>query len=155
MSERAEKIQAIRTLPEELLKAISGLNDAQLDTPYREGGWSPKQIIHHLADSHMNAFVRMKLLLTEDNPTFKTYDQDAWAKAPDYRSNIATSLSIIAGLQLRMTDLLNTAAESDWSRSANHPENGTMTLDDLLNIYSAHGRNHVEQILSLRKQRGW
>jgi hypothetical protein len=152
---RKEKIRAIRTLPSELSEAINGLNQEQLDTPYREGGWSPRQIVHHIADSHLNAFVRMKLILTEEQPMFKTYDQDAWAAMHDYTYDIAPSVAIVSGVQERMANLLEDASEEDLTKSANHPDNGVMTLQNLLDLYAVHGRNHVEQITGLRKKMGW
>jgi hypothetical protein len=153
--ENKGKIQAIRNLPLELQAAINGLTGIQLDTPYRDGGWSPRQIVHHIADSHMNAFVRMKLILTEDAPNLKTYDQDLWAKMKDYTYDITPSLAIISGIQERMANLLDGASESDLAKIANHPDNGVMTLQNLLDIYADHGRNHVQQIVGLRKRMGW
>ena len=154
---RAEKIQAIRDLPGQLDAAIKGLSDAQLDTPYRVGGWSPRQVVHHIADSHMNAFIRMKLVLEEDHPQFKPYDQDAWAKGSDYKMAIAPSVEIIRGLHERMAHLLESVSkESDWSRSGWHPEHQKdFTLDDLLEMYYTHGAHHIEQIRKLRAERGW
>ncbi len=153
MNSNEEKIAAFRSLPEELAHALHGLPSNLIDTPYREGGWTPRQIVHHIADSHLNAFVRMKLIQTEDHPTLKPYDQDAWAKTKDYRGDIAPSLAIISGVQERMANLLGTATEQELSRTAHHPENGTMTLQNLLDLYSEHGRHHVEQILSLRNRK--
>src|SRR5438477_12909200 len=123
---RSQKIDAIRRLPNELATAIEGLNEDQLDIPYRDGGWNSRQIVHHIADSHMNAFIRMKLLLSEDHPTFKPYDQDSWAAAPDYKENICSSVSIISGLHQRMADVFEHATDADWSRTAYHPERGEM-----------------------------
>ncbi len=154
-NENKEKIQAIRRLPAELAVATSGLNDTQLDTPYREGGWNPRQIVHHIADSHINAFVRMKLILTEDNPKLKTYDQDLWAKMNDCTRDILPSLAIVSGVQERMANLLDDASENDLSKTADHPDNGLMSLQDFLDLYAEHGKNHVNQILSLRKKMGW
>jgi hypothetical protein len=145
-----EKIQAIRNLPDELNAALGRLTPAQLDTPYREGGWTARQIVHHIADSHMNAFIRMKLVLTEDHPTVKPYDQDSWAAMNDYTLDIAPSVAIISGIQARMANLLENVSDEDFSRTLVHPENGIMTLQDLLDMYSAHGRHHVEQIKEIR-----
>jgi uncharacterized damage-inducible protein DinB len=153
--ENKGKILAIWNLPGELNNAVSGLNDEQLNTPYREGGWTPRQIVHHIADSHINAFVRMKLILTEDAPHLKTYDQDLWAKMNDYTRDIAPSLAIVSGVQERMANLLDDASESDLAKIANHPDNGVMTLQNLLDMYAEHGKNHVNQIHSLRKKMGW
>ena len=146
MKGNKEKIQAIRNLPDEFNAALSGLTPAQLDTPYREGGWTVRQIVHHIADSHINAFIRMKLVLTEEQPTVKPYDQDSWAAMNDYRRDIAPSVAIVSGIQERMANLLDDLEDMDFSRTLFHPENGIMTLQDLLDMYSAHGRHHVEQI---------
>jgi uncharacterized damage-inducible protein DinB len=153
--ENKGKIQAIRSLPKELNAAIAGLSDEQLNTPYRDGGWNPRQIVHHIADSHINAFVRMKLILTEDNPKLKTYDQDLWARMNDYSRDIAPSIAIVSGVQERMANLLEDASETDLSKTADHPDNGLMSLQNLLDLYAEHGKNHVNQILSLRKKMGW
>ncbi len=153
---RQEKITALRTLPGEVRGAIAGLNDAQLDTPYREGGWTVRQVVHHIADSHMNAYIRARLILTEDNPTLKPYDQDSWARLVDASgAPVAPSLAIIDGVHERLAQLFENCGDSDWNRPAHHPESGAMTLEKILNIYSGHGRNHVGQILGLRKQKGW
>ncbi len=155
MTENQEKITAIRRLPSELQASIQGLSEEQLNTPYRDGGWTPRQIVHHIADSHMNAFVRMKLILTEDNPKLKTYDQDLWAKMNDYTHDIAPSIAIVAGLQERMANLLEDANEADLSKTADHPDNGLMSLQQLLDLYAVHGKRHVEQITGLRTKMGW
>ncbi len=155
-SERAEKISKISSLPHEAESAVKGLTDKQLDTPYRDGGWTPRQVIHHLADSHMNAFIRMKLILTENNPTLKAYDQEEWAKLPDtMKLPVQGSLSILKGLHERWTALLQNATDGDRSRTAQHPESGTVTLESLLNTYARHGANHCQQITKLREARGW
>lgn len=155
-TERTEKISRIRSLPDEAESAVKGLTDKQLDTPYREGGWTPRQVIHHLADSHMNAFIRMKLILTEKGPTLKTYDQEEWAKRADSVTlSVQSSLSILKGLHERWTALLQNATDGDWSRTAQHPESGTVTLESLLNTYARHGANHCQQITKLREARGW
>ncbi len=153
--ENKVKILAIRNLPSELNAAVAGLSEEQLNMPYREGGWNPRQIVHHIADSHINAFVRMKLILTEDNPKLKTYDQDLWAKMDDYTLDIAPSIAIVAGVQERMANLLEHANEEDLAKTADHPDNGRMSLQHLLDLYAVHGRNHINQIISLRKKMGW
>ena len=149
-------IDAIAALPGQVESAIHGLNDSQLDTQYREGGWTVRQVVHHLADSHMNAFIRMKLILTEEKPTLKPYDQDLWAALSDVRAVPPdSSLSILRGLHERWTLLLRSVPEKDWSRSAIHPEHGEVTLQSMLKTYSAHGAKHVETILALRRARKW
>ncbi len=153
--ERKKKIAAIRNVPAELARAVDGLSEEQLDTPYREGGWTARQIVHHIADSHLNAFVRMKLILTEDHPTLKTYDQDLWARGNDYERNIAPSLAIVSGVQERMANVFEDASEADLARTAHHPNDGTMTLENILNMYAGHGKHHVDQIVALREKMGW
>ncbi|HET6401317.1 MAG TPA: putative metal-dependent hydrolase [Candidatus Kapabacteria bacterium] len=152
---RAGKIEAIRNMPSELAVAVDGLSNEQLDMPYRDGGWTVRQIVHHIADSHLNAFVRMKLILTEDHPTFKPYDQDLWARMNDYTRDITPSVAIISGVQERMAGVLEDASEADLTRTAHHPDNGTMTLQNLLDMYSDHGQHHVDQIMALREKMGW
>jgi hypothetical protein len=154
--ERRRKIEQIRALPALLEQAVKGLSDVQLDTPYREGGWTARQVVHHVADSHMNAVIRMKLILTEDHPTVKPYDQDAWAGLPDSTGlPVDVSLQIIKGLHTRWMRLLESVGDGDWQKGGHHPESGTLTLDSILDIYSAHGERHVGQILGLRRARGW
>ncbi len=153
---RDKLIAQIRELPAKLKAAVNGLNQTQLSTPYREGGWTVRQVVHHLLDSHMNAFVRMKLVLTEDHPTLKTYRQEEWARLPDAdEAPISLSLVALEGLHGRWIILLKSLAESDWERTAFHPDNGDMSIDDLLRIYAAHGENHVSQISGLRNAKGW
>ena len=155
-ADRKEKIRKIRQLPSLADAAIRGLNDQQLDTAYRAGGWTVRQVIHHLADSHMNAFIRTKLILTEQNPTLKPYEQDEWARTADAKNlPVSSSLSILRGIHERWEQLLNSVEPDSWKRTAMHPENGLMTLEDILTIYARHGENHLAQITGLRKQHGW
>ncbi len=154
-AERTEKIRKIADLPGILEKAVSGLSNSQLDTPYREGGWTVRQVVHHLADSHMNAVVRTKLVLTEDHPPLKGYKQDDWARLADAGGDIQSSLQILKGLHDRWTRLLQNIPEAEWTRAGMHSETGPLTLDNLLNTYSRHGENHVNQIMNLRKAKGW
>jgi hypothetical protein len=149
-------IAALRALPAEVRSAVAGLVDSQLDTPYRAGGWTVRQVVHHLADSHLNAYIRARLILTEANPTLKPYDQNSWARLPDAASApIAPSVAILDGVHDRLVRLFEGCAEGDWGRPAQHPESGAMTLEKILVIYSAHGRAHVGQILGLRATKGW
>jgi hypothetical protein len=152
---RAARIARIRECPTLLRRAVEGLSDAQLDTPYRDGGWTCRQVIHHVADSHMNAYARFRWMLAEDNTTIKTYDQDVWAKMPDMTLPLAPSLQIIEGLHVRWTNLLSALPENAWSRKATHPERGQVSMDDMLEIYSDHGHNHAKQITDLRARKGW
>jgi len=156
LQDRKTKIQKISELPNKLEEAVRGLNDAQLDTPYRDGGWTVRQVVHHVADSHMNAFLRFKWMLTENFPKIKTYDQNAWATTPEYRLPIDTSLALIRELHKRWTAILESISEKDWTtRTADHPENGVMTLDQMLNTYSEHGEKHCGHIWGLRKKMNW
>jgi hypothetical protein len=151
-----QRINQIEELPSKLEETVSGLTDEQLDTPYRDGGWTVRQVVHHLADSHMNAFIRMKLIVTEDHPTLRPYDQDDWAGLPDGRTGpIQSSLDILRGLHPRIAALLKSVKEEDFARTAYHPENGEMSLDRMLTIYSSHGEKHIGHIEGLKKTRGW
>lgn len=144
---RLEKISTIRNLPSDLEALVSSMNDAQLDTPYRKDGWTVRQVVHHLVDSHANAYIRCKLTLTEEYPTIRPYDQDAWAELPDGKTApIANSLMILRGLHDRWANMFEAIQENQWQRKAFHPDNGDMTLDDFLNAYSAHGINHLNHI---------
>jgi hypothetical protein len=155
-AERRKKIEGIRTLPASIEAAVKGLNDQQLDTPYRAGGWTVRQVIHHLADSHMNAFVRMKLILTENKPTLKPYDQDAWATLPDTKTApIQSSLAILRGLHDRWYKLLEGVPDEGWGRTAHHPETGEVSLESQLITYASHGEKHVGHITGLRSAKGW
>ena len=154
-TERTAKITRIAACPRALHDAVEGLSDEQLDTPYRDGGWTVRQVIHHVADSHMNAYARCRWVVTEDHTTIKTYDQDMWATLPDMSMPVAPSLQIIDGLHQRWTNFLSRLPDDAWSRKANHPERGEITLDDLLDIYADHGENHAKQITDLRARQGW
>lgn len=149
-------IQRIERLPEALASAVAGLNDEQLDTPYRSGGWSVRQVVHHLADSHLHAYIRMKLAFTEHHPTLKPYDQNVWAELLDASAApIESSLLILKGLHARWATFLKSIPEADWTRTAFHPENGEMKLETFLDYYASHGSHHVEQIRRLRREKGW
>lgn len=153
--ERNSKITGIRDLPPIIRLAVKGLNDDQLDTCYREGGWTVRQVVHHVADSHANAYLRFKWLVTEDHPTIKTYDQDVWAALPDSRLPVESSLRLLDGLHERWAGFLESLPAEAWSRTGTHPERGEVTLDDLLEIYADHGAHHAGQITDLRARRGW
>jgi hypothetical protein len=152
---RAACVDAIAAMPAALSAAVAGLTDAQLDTPYRDGGWSPRQIVHHLADSHMNAYTRFKLGLTEDNPTIKPYDEVAWAETADNRTPVGLSIGIVDGVHQRLVVLLKTLDASLFARTLQHPERGSLTLDALLGLYAWHSRHHVAQITAQRARNGW
>ena len=155
-AQRKAMIDAIADTPAKLKAAVAGLNEQQLDTPYRPGGWTVRQVVHHLPDSHMNAFVRFKLGLTEDKPTIKPYDEALWAQLADAKAPIQPSLSLLESLHLRWIALLNSIPPAGWQRTLIHPEHpAPMTLDDVLQIYAWHGRHHVAHITSLRERSGW
>lgn len=154
--ERAQRIDFIAALPAQLRKAVSGLTDAQLDTPYRPGGWTVRQVVHHVADSHMNAFIRFRLGLTEDNPTIKPYDEKAWCELPDTKHlPVEISLNLLDALHERMVHLLRSVPPSNFQRQIYHPENGPMTLDAVVSLYAWHGQHHTAHVTALRKREGW
>jgi uncharacterized damage-inducible protein DinB len=153
---RRQMISGVAALPAELARTVSGLSEDRLDIPYREGGWSVRQIVHHIADSHMNAFIRCKLALTENAPAIKAYDQDSWALTRDCLAvPPAVSLAIIEGLHARWAKLLESLSASDFQRTFTHPERGLLTLDFNVQLYSWHGKHHTAQIGSLRARKGW
>jgi uncharacterized damage-inducible protein DinB len=152
---RAAQIETLRLLPERLRAAVAGLNDAQLDTPYREGGWTVRQVVHHLADSHANGYIRCKMALTEDWPTIKPYDQAAWADLADSELPIDVSLALIAALHARWVVLLESLTDEDFQKGYNHPEDGRVNLARALAIYEWHSRHHTAHITSLRTRMGW
>ena len=154
--ERAAKIDAIRGTPARLRAAVKGLSDAQLDTPYREGGWTLRQVIHHVVDSHVNAYVRFKLALTEENPTIKPYQEKLWAELPDAKTlPVESSLAILEALHARWVALLDMLGPEQWQRTLKHPESGDMTIDSLLEVYGWHGPHHEAHITGLRARKGW
>jgi uncharacterized damage-inducible protein DinB len=154
--ERRAAIDAIAAAPAALRAAVKGLTDGQLDTPYRPDGWTVRQLVHHVADSHMNAYTRFRLALTENNPTIKPYDEASWAELPDSRSlPIGVSLDLLDGIHERLVHLLRATEEADFQRTLHHPENGSMTVDSLLTMYAWHGRHHTAHVTSLRERMKW
>jgi hypothetical protein len=155
-AQRVGLIDEIAAAPAKLRAAVAGLSPAQLDTEYRPGGWTVRQVVHHLPDSHMNAFVRFKLALTEDVPVIKPYDEARWANLPDVKSTpVETSLALLDHLHVRWVTLLRSLTSADLARKYKHPERGVVSLDDALAEYSWHGRHHVAHITSLRERQGW
>jgi uncharacterized damage-inducible protein DinB len=147
---------AIRALPGELRQAVQRLDAAQLDTPYREGGWTVRQLVHHVADSHVNAYVRLRLALTEEDPTVKPYDEARWAELPDARTlPVEVSLALLEALHERWSALLDTLRPEHYARMLRHPEQGLRNVDWLLQTYAWHGRHHVAHITGLRARQGW
>ena len=152
----ATMIQQVASAPAELSAAVKGLSDTQLDTPYREGGWTPRQIVHHIADSHMNAYVRFKLGVTEENPTIKPYDEKSWAETVDAKTApVDVSLPVIEGVHKRWVQFLRSLDGQAFARTVFHPEHGSMKLTDLLQLYAWHGRHHTAHITGLRQRQGW
>jgi uncharacterized damage-inducible protein DinB len=151
----ARRIAEIAEAPRRLREAIAGLTDAQLDTPYREGGWTVRQVAHHVPDSHLNAYVRFKLALTEDTPRIKPYEEARWAALPDSRLDPAVSLALLDALHERWVVLLRSLAPEDWERAYDHPVNGVTTLRAALGLYAWHGRHHTAHVTGLRERMGW
>jgi hypothetical protein len=156
-AERAIAIEVIAQGPANMRAAVSGMTDAQLGTPYREGGWTVRQVVHHVPDSHMNAYVRFKLALTEDVPTIKPYDEAKWAELDDGRSKLVDlSLTLLDSLTGRWVLLLRSMKPADFGRRLNHPDwDAPLSLDSMLALYAWHSRHHVAHITELRKRKGW
>lgn len=153
---RTEFIDVLSKLPAQMRSAVQGLTPEQLDTPYRPEGWTVRQVVHHVPDSHMNAFIRFKLALTEEEPAIKPYDEAAWAKLSDVRATpIEVSLQLLAALHSRWVDLLQGMHTSDFGRTLYHPEHGVLTLDRMLAMYAWHSAHHLAHITSLRERMGW
>lgn len=149
-------IDEIERAPSGLREAVRGLTDTQLDTPYRPGGWTVRQVIHHVPDSHLNAYIRFKLAVTEDHPTIKPYHEALWAELPEAKSApIEMSLGLLENLHRRWVLFLRSLRPEDFDRTLNHPENGLMTLKTVLQLYAWHGKHHTAHITSLRKRNGW
>lgn len=154
--QRALLIRQIEELPAALRDAVKGLSAAQLDTPYRPDGWSLRQVANHLVDSHVNAFVRFKLALTEDRPAIKPYEQSKWAECADTRTaDPEQSVRLLEALHARWVVLLRSMTDADFRRVFVHPESGEQRLDQTLSLYAWHGRHHTAHITSLRQRKGW
>ena len=154
--ERRAAVDAIAEAPVALRRAVSDLSDSQLDTPYRPDGWTVRQLVHHVADSHMNAYTRLRLALTEDNPTIKPYEEAKWAELPDANSMpFGVSLALLDAMHDRWVVLLRALPAESFQRTLSHPENGPMTVDSLLTIYAWHGRHHTAHVTSLRDRMHW
>jgi hypothetical protein len=154
--ERGAFIDRISLQPARLRAAVAGLSEAQLDTPYREGGWSVRQVIHHLPDSHMNSFIRFKLALTEDEPVIKPYEEQLWAALYDVAATpVEVSLALLESLHARWVILLRGLTEADWKRTFRHPAIGLISLESNLALYAWHGDHHIAHVTALRVRMGW
>ena len=152
---RRKCIAVIAALPEKLEKAVGDLSDEQIDTPYRPNGWTVRQTVHHVADSHLNSLTRFKLALTEDVPTIRPYFEDRWANLADSLLPIEPSIKIIEGVHSRWTTLLNSMSDEDFRRKLNHPESGEWNLEEFLAMYAWHSRHHTAHITKLRERNDW
>lgn len=155
-AERSALLQRLAAQPAALRAQVEGLSEEQLDTPYRPGGWSVRQLAHHVADSHINAYLRIKLALTEHEPTVKPYDQDAWVQLADITAVApAVSLSLFEGIHARLLAVLHAVPPDAFRRTLLHPDNGPMTIDDVVNLYAWHGDHHIAHVRGLRERNGW
>jgi uncharacterized damage-inducible protein DinB len=154
--QRAHFIDEIAATPQKMRTAVAGLSPEQLDTPYRDGGWTVRQVVHHVPDSHLNSYIRIKLALTEDQPTVKPYDESKWAQLTDARTApIEASLNLLEGLHERWVMLYRSLSEEDVRRQFHHPELGIVTIDKYIAMYAWHGKHHVAHITSLRDRMAW
>ena len=156
-ADRTVCLARMAAAPAKLRGAVAGLSDSQLDTPYRPEGWTVRQVVHHVPDSHINAYTRFRLALTESVPTIKPYEEARWAELPDARSApVEISLGLLDALHVRWLLLLRQIKTDDWMRTYSHPEHGRlMTLDEMLAMYAWHGDHHVAHITNLRQRQGW
>jgi hypothetical protein len=154
--QKQKSLDAIAHTPANLRVAVKGLSQQQLDTPYRPDGWTLRQVVHHVPDSHLNAYVRFKLALTEEDPTIKPYAEDRWAQLADTQATpVEVSLALLDSLHDRWVRLLRSLKPEDWNRTFRHPDLGLVSLEKNLAIYAWHGRHHVAHITSLRERNGW
>jgi len=154
--QKRDFLNDIAAAPAKLRAAVKGLSEDQLDTPYRPGGWTVRQVIHHVPDSHLNSYVRFKLALTEDEPTIKPYAEDRWAELADTKTTpVEISLTLLDSLHDRWVRLLRSLTPEEWKRTFRHPDLGPMTLEKTLALYAWHGRHHVSHITELRARQGW
>jgi hypothetical protein len=155
-AQRKQWIAEIAEAPANLRTAVSGLNDEQLNTPYRDGGWTVRQVVHHVPESHMNAYIRFKLALTENEPIVKPYDEAAWAELPDvHETPIEVSLALLENLHSRWVPMLRLMSDSDFQKQFRHPEIGVVPLEKNLALYAWHGKHHVAHITALRERKQW
>lgn len=154
--QKASFLDDIEQTPARLRAAVQGLSDKQLDTPYRDGGWTVRQLVHHVPDSHMNAYVRFKLALTEEEPTIRPYMENLWAELPEAKTApVDLSLALLESLHKRWTMVLRGIAPSEWKKTFRHPELGVVSLEKNLALYAWHGKHHVAHVTKLRERMGW
>ncbi len=153
--DRARLIDRIADHPARYRAAVEGLTREQIDTPYRPGGWTVRQLLHHVPESHLNSYVRFKWALTEENPVIKTYDQDAWADTVGSRGDVELSLELLEALHARWVSWLRDLSPEDWSRTFQHPEWGSISLETNLQLYAWHGEHHLAHVSGLRERMGW
>jgi len=154
--QKKQYLQDIEETPTRLRAAVRGLSDQQVNTPYRDGGWTVRQLTHHVPDSHMNAYIRFKLALTEDEPTIRPYMEDRWAELPESKqAPVELSLALLDSLHQRWTMVLKNISETDWKRNLRHPEMGLLSLEKTLALYAWHGRHHTAHVTALREKMGW
>ena len=154
--EKVQHLDLIEQAPDRMRAAVQGLSEKQLDTPYRDGGWTVRQVVHHVPESHMNSYIRFKLALTEDEPTIRPYMEDRWGKLPDATTApVELSLTLLESLHKRWMLVLRAITPEQWKRTYIHPEAGLMNLEKALADYSWHGRHHVAHITKLREKMGW
>jgi hypothetical protein len=154
--QRREWTAEIAAVPARLRAAIAGLNEKQLDMPYRDGGWTVRQVIHHVPESHMNAYIRFKLALTESEPTIKPYDEAAWAELAETRETpVEVSLALLEALHTRWVNLIKSMTDDDFAKSFRHPELGVVPLEKNLALYAWHGKHHTAHIVNLRERMKW
>lgn len=154
-ADREARIDVLAALPAKMRAAVKGLTEKQIDTAYRPGGWTVRQVVHHVADSHMNGYCRVKLALTEENPVIKPYDEAKWAELPDSKMPIEISLALLDSVHARLDIILRAAKPADFDRPFLHPASGPSTIDGWLALYDWHSRHHTAHITHLRKREGW
>ena len=153
--QKQQCLKDIEQAPARLRAAVKGLSEAQIDTPYREGGWTVRQLLNHVPDSHMNAAVRFKLALTEEEPTIKPYAEDRWARLGDVATPVETLLCLLGCLHAKWMNVMRAMTPEQWKRTLRHPEQGVMTLERMLALYAWHGKHHVAHVTALRESKGW
>jgi uncharacterized damage-inducible protein DinB len=153
--QRKQFIREIAELPNNLREMVKNMSEEQIDLPYRPAGWTVRQVVHHVGDSHLNSFIRFKLALTEKNPTIRPYAEDLWAETAEYKMPVDVSLNLIDSIHRRWVALLESMSDEDFARTLNHPETGVWTLENLLGMYVWHGKHHTAHINNLKKRNGW